>query len=106
MKTAVGEVQGEALTLVNTTNTAIAAESGSLPVLGTPFMLALMEKATCEAVADLLVDDETTVLLRCSHVASLRIGMIIARCLILRILLALLRLPPPPSVRCLMLFCV
>ena len=35
MKTAVGEVQGEALTLVNTTNTAIAAESGSLPVLGT-----------------------------------------------------------------------
>lgn len=51
MKTAVGEVQGEALTLVNTTNTAIAAESGSLPVLGTPFMLALMEKATCEAVA-------------------------------------------------------
>lgn len=36
MKTAVGEVQGEALTLVNTTNTAIAAESGSLPVLGTP----------------------------------------------------------------------
>ena len=50
MKTAVGEVQGEALTLVNTTNTAIAAESGSLPVLGTPFMLALMEKATCEAV--------------------------------------------------------
>ena len=61
MKTAVGEVQGEALTLVNTTNTAIAAESGSLPVLGTPFMLALMEKATCEAVADLLEDDETTV---------------------------------------------
>lgn len=44
MKTAVGEVQGEALTLVNTTNTAIAAESGSLPVLGTPFMLALMER--------------------------------------------------------------
>ena len=39
-------------------------------------------------------------------IASLRIGMIIARCLILRILLALLRLPPPPSVRCLMLFCV
>ena len=36
MKTAVGEVQGEALTLVNTTNTAIAAESGSLPVLGDP----------------------------------------------------------------------
>ena len=29
MKTAVGEVQGEALTLVNTTNTAIAAESAA-----------------------------------------------------------------------------
>ena len=41
-------------------------------------------------------------LLCCSRVASLRIGMIIARCLILRMRLVLLRLPPPLSVRCLM----
>ena len=79
MKTAVGEVQGEALTLVNTTNTAIAAESGSLPVLGTPFMLALMEKATCEAVADLLEDDETTVgtAMNITHIKASAIGEVI-----------------------------
>ena len=71
MKTAVGEVQGEALTLVNTTNTAIAAESGSLPVLGTPFMLAL--------VADLLEDDETTVgtAMNITHIKASAIGEVI-----------------------------
>ncbi|MGN0528598.1 MAG: thioesterase family protein [Eubacterium sp.] len=54
-------VKGEALTIVNTTNTAITAQSGSLPVFGTPFMIALMEKATCDAVAEYLEDGETTV---------------------------------------------
>ena len=34
-------------------NTAVAAGSGSLRVLGTPFMIALMEKATCNAVHEL-----------------------------------------------------
>ena len=55
------EVKGEALTIVNSTNTAIAAQSGSLPVFGTPFMIALMEKATCMAISDFLEGDETTV---------------------------------------------
>ena len=55
------EVKGEALTIVNSTNTAIAAQSGSLPVFGTPFMIALMEKATCMALSDFLEGDETTV---------------------------------------------
>ena len=55
------EVKGEALTIVNSTNTAIAAQSGSLPVFGTPFMIALMEKATCTAISDFLEGDETTV---------------------------------------------
>lgn len=55
------EIKSEALTVVNSTNTAIAAQSGSLQVFGTPFMIALMEKATCNAVADLLEDCETTV---------------------------------------------
>ena len=32
-------------------NTAVAAGSGSLRVLGTPFMIALMEKATCISVS-------------------------------------------------------
>ncbi len=78
MKTAVGEVQGEALTLVNTTNTAIAAESGSLPVLGTPLCW-LMEKATCEAVADLLENDETTVgtAMNITHIKASAIGEVI-----------------------------
>ena len=33
--------------VVNGENTAVAAGSGSLPVLGTPYMIALMENATC-----------------------------------------------------------
>lgn len=61
MITPVNEAVGEVLTIVNSTNTAITAQSGSLQVFGTPFMIALMEKATCEAVANLLEDNETTV---------------------------------------------
>lgn len=61
MITPIGEIKGEAFTIVNSTNTAVAAQSGSLQVFGTPFMIALMEKATCSAVAGLLEDDETTV---------------------------------------------
>lgn len=52
---------GEACVTVDDSNTAIAACSGSLPVFGTPFMIALMEKATCEAVASILEEGETTV---------------------------------------------
>lgn len=51
----------ETTTIVNSTNTAITAGSGNLPVFGTPFMIALMEKATCNAVFDFLEEDETTV---------------------------------------------
>lgn len=61
MITPSGEIKGEALTIVNSTNTAVAAQSGSLPVFGTPFMIALMEKATCAAVASILEEGETTV---------------------------------------------
>ena len=42
-------------------NTAVAAGSGSLRVRGTPFMIALMEKATCNAVHEFLEFGETTV---------------------------------------------
>ena len=42
-------------------NTAVAAGSGSLRVLGTPFMIALMENATCNAVHEFLEFGETTV---------------------------------------------
>jgi predicted thioesterase len=61
MKALNGHITGEATTIVNATNTAIAAQSGSLQVFGTPFMIALMEKATCNAVAEFLEEDETTV---------------------------------------------
>ncbi len=61
MKEFRGEFKGEALTVVNQTNTASAVGSGSLPVFATPMMLALMEQATCEACIDLLDDGETTV---------------------------------------------
>lgn len=54
-------LKSEAITVVNSTNTAIAAGSGSLPVFATPMMIALMEEATCNAVALLLDDGETTV---------------------------------------------
>lgn len=55
------ELKGEAMILVNSAYTAIAARSGSLDVLGTPFMIALMEKATCSACESLLDEGETTV---------------------------------------------
>lgn len=55
------ELKGEAMTLVNSAYTAIAARSGSLEVFGTPFMIALMEKATCSACESMLDEGETTV---------------------------------------------
>ena len=47
--------------LVNSAYTANASSSGSLEVLGTPYMIALMEKATCSACESLLDEGETTV---------------------------------------------
>ena len=61
MKEFHGEYKGEALVTVNSTNTAAAVGSGSLPVFATPMMLALMEEATCEAASAILDDSETTV---------------------------------------------
>ena len=55
------ELKGEAMILVNSAYTAIAARSGSLEVLGTPYMIALMEKATCSACESLLDEGETAV---------------------------------------------
>ena len=56
MKEFHGEYKGEVLATVNSTNTAAAVGSGSLPM-----MLALMEEATCEAASAILDDGETTV---------------------------------------------
>lgn len=61
MKEFTQALKSEAITVVNATNTAVSVRSGSLPVFATPMMLALMEEATCNAVAPLLEDNETTV---------------------------------------------
>jgi fluoroacetyl-CoA thioesterase len=46
---------------VTDADTAIAVGSGDVPVLGTPTVLALVERATCLAVADHITGDLTTV---------------------------------------------
>lgn len=70
----------EATTIVNSTNTAITAGSGILPVFGTPFMIALMEKATCNVVFDFLEEDETTVgtNVNISHLKASGIGTVVS----------------------------
>lgn len=63
--------------LVTESNTAVSVGSGSLKVYATPAMLALMEKAACEAIKDLLAEGETTVgtNLNVNHVAATPVGM-------------------------------
>ena len=63
--------------LVTEQNTALSVGSGSLKVYATPAMLALIEKAACEAVSTLLNEGETTVgtLLNVKHLAATPIGM-------------------------------
>lgn len=52
---------GTAITTVDAENTAMKVGSGSLSVFATPMMIALMEKATCNAASPLLDEGETTV---------------------------------------------
>ncbi len=52
---------GAAATTVTPEKTAAACGSGSLSVFGTPFMLALMEEATCNAVSAALEEGQSTV---------------------------------------------
>ncbi len=57
-------------------DTADAVGSGSLPVLGTPRLLAWCEAATCAAIAPALADGETSVGTRVSieHLAPSAVG--------------------------------
>lgn len=48
-------------TTVTEANTAKAVGSGSLDVFATPMMIALMEQAACECLADTLADGQTSV---------------------------------------------
>ena len=61
---------------VDELNTAIAMKSGSLPVFATPSMVALMERAACECLADCLEEGQTSVgiLINVEHTAASPVG--------------------------------
>jgi predicted thioesterase len=63
--------------VVTPQKTANSVGSGSLNVYATPAMLALIERAACEAVSSLLSEGETTVgtLLNVEHLAATPVGM-------------------------------
>lgn len=60
-------------------DTALAVGSGSLPVLGTPVLLAWCEAATCAAVSASLAEGQTTVGTRMSveHLAPSAVGAVV-----------------------------
>ena len=69
--------RGSAQTVADASKLANAVGSGSLPVLATPLMTALMEAAACDAVAAYLEPTETTVgtALHITHDAATPQGM-------------------------------
>ena len=70
-------LRGTAERTVTPENTAAACGSGSLPVFGTPFMLAMMEEATCTAISTQLEDGQSTVgiSMDIQHTAPSPVGM-------------------------------
>ena len=70
-------IKGRAEAEVNDQNTAMSAGSGTLPVFATPWMCALMEKASWTAVAPALAQGESTVgtKLNISHLSATPAGL-------------------------------
>ena len=70
-------MKGEVATLVEREDTAKEVGSGSLLVYATPCMVALMEGAACEAIADALKEDQTTVgiALNIEHISATPVGL-------------------------------
>lgn len=70
-------MKGEVSTLVEREDTALEVGSGSLLVYATPCMVALMEGAACEAIADALPEGKTSVgtMLNISHLAATPVGL-------------------------------
>ena len=70
-------MKGETATLVEREDTAAEVGSGSLLVYATPCMVALMEGAACEAIADALPDSQTTVgiELNIQHLSATPVGL-------------------------------
>lgn len=70
-------MKGEVSTLVEKEDTAAEVGSGSLLVYATPCMVALMEGAACEAIAEAMTDDKTSVgtELSIAHVSATPVGL-------------------------------
>lgn len=70
-------MRGEVSTLVEREDTALEVGSGSLLVYATPCMVALMEGAACEAIAQALPETQTTVgtLLNLEHISATPVGL-------------------------------
>ena len=70
-------MKGIAESFVEREDTAAEVGSGSLLVYATPCMVALMEGAACEAIADALKETETTVgtELNISHLSATPVGL-------------------------------
>lgn len=70
-------MKGEASTLVEREDTAYEVGSGSLLVYATPCMVALMEGAACEAIAEALPEGKTSVgtELNIMHLAATPVGL-------------------------------
>jgi predicted thioesterase len=70
-------MKGEASTLVEREDTAAEVGSGSLLVYATPCMVALMEGAACEAIAEALGEDQSSVgiSLNIEHLSATPVGL-------------------------------
>jgi predicted thioesterase len=70
-------IKGEVQSFVEKEDTAAEVGSGSLLVYATPCMVAMMEGAACEAIAQGLSENETTVgiELNIQHLAATPVGM-------------------------------
>ena len=70
-------MKGEVTTLAEREDTAKEVGSGDLLVYATPCMVALMEGAACEAIAEALSDTQTTVgtALNIEHIAATPVGL-------------------------------
>lgn len=70
-------MKGRADSFVEREDTALEVGSGSLLVYATPCMVALMEGAACEAIAEAIPEDKTSVgiELAISHISATPVGL-------------------------------
>lgn len=70
-------MKGTAATTVEREDTAYEVGSGSLLVYATPCMVALMEGAACEAIAEAVPEEKTTVgiELNIAHISATPVGL-------------------------------